>query len=193
MLINEFPKDYFRSSFFWSGLSLFILTIFYANPTANQILQSLIIDRAYLSIFIALLTAAIIIAGYPIRRGLMEFYKKHDKKTRLLFGSLILLTFLIYVPYFAIDNEMILTTLWHSVITDPVQFEFAKNVTFFVEFAGLPMAQFYNFHIIKSRFRKEGYKIDDSLRNNLKSVFYAFGVCATMMIVSYFVTGIHLA
>ena len=193
MLITEFSRDYFKSPFFWSGISLSILTTFYANPTANQILQSLLIDRVYLSIFLVSLTASIVIASYPMRQGLRKFYKDHDKKTRLLFASLIFLTFFIYVPFFLIDNTMILTALWHSIIADPVQFEFAKDLSIFAQFVGLPIVQFYNFHIIKSRLRKEGYKTNDNLRSNLKNVFYAAGVCVIMIIVSYFLTVMYLA
>lgn len=189
MLLTEFSQQYFRSSFFVLGMVLLILTNFYANPTINQTLQFLLFDQKYFAIYLAALTAAIVHVAYPIRRGLRDFYKNHDKKTRLVFASLIFLTFFMYTPFYLIDIRMVLAVLWQSGIENPVQFEFAKNLYIFAQFVGLPLVQFYNFHIIKSRLAKEGYKTDDSLRNNLNIVFYAAGVCGIMIIVAGFLTG----
>ena len=189
MLFTKLAIEYFKSPFFWWGIALLIFTNLYANSTINQILQSLLIDQLYLPIFIASLTCVIIIASYPIRQGLRKFYREHDRKTRLVYASLIFLTFLIYTPFFLIDSRMILGVLWQSAIVDQEQFQYAKNLNIFAQFVGLPVVQFYNFHIIKSRLDKEGYKTDDKLRNNLKSVFYAIGVCVIMIIVAGFLTG----
>ena len=60
------------------------------------------------------------------------------------------------------------------------------------QFIGLPFVQFFNFHILKSRLVKEGYKIDDPIRNNLKTVFYAITVCAVMMVLAGLVMNIIL-
>ena len=127
---------------------------------------------------------------YPIKQGLRSFFRTHDKKTRLVNKLLILVTFLMFVPVFFIDQKMIFGILLQSTIVDRSQFDFTMKAHIVYQFVALPLIQFYIFHVIKSRLRKEGYETEDKLRNNLKSVSYAITACAGFVILSGFVTSI---
>ena len=85
--------------------------------------------------------------------------------------------------WFLIDIKLITGTVWPGTIIDSEEFNFISYVNFMTQFIFLPIVFFYNFHIIKSKLAKEGYKIDDKLRNNLGEVFYSVGIGLAAVIV----------
>lgn len=144
-------------------------------------------DNLYLPIFIITQSMAIIIAMYPIKNGLKEFFKICDRKTRIVFEIMLLSTFLMFVPVFLIDQKVILGTLWQSSIVDRIQYDFAMQVYVGYSFVALPLSQFYNFHYIRTRLKKEKLETNDSLRNNLKSIFFAIVACIGFVVLAFFV------
>ncbi len=129
---------------------------------------------------------------YPIKKGLKEYYKTKDKKTKILNEVLLYCTFVMFAPIFLIDQRMILATLWQSSIVDRIQYDFAVQAYVFYQFVGLPVAQFYNIELLRSRLRKENFETEDTFRNNVKSIILAILVSIGYSILAYFVTSIFL-
>lgn len=187
-MLTRFGKDYFQSPFFIWSIIILIVTIFYSNREANKFLQSLLIDNLYLPIFIFTQSVAIIIAIYPIKKGLKDFYKTKNKKTKILNEVLLYCTFGMFTPIFLIDQRMILATLWQSSIVDRIQYDFAVQAYVLYQFVGLPVVQFYNIELLRSRLRKENFETEDKFRNNVRSIFLAILISIGYSTLAYFVT-----
>lgn len=176
MLIDKFCREYLQSPFLYWGIGLGILTAFNANSVSIQILMVLFTQEVHFAVFFGSLVIAIIISGYSIRPGLIEYYADHTKTEGWVIRLLIITTFLIQVPYYFIDGKMILITLLPSIVTDVVQLEFAKNLNIMAQFALLPIIQFYVFYIIKSKLDKGKYKTNGKLRDYWKNILYAVSI-----------------
>ena len=193
MLIDKFCREYLQSPFFYWGIILGGLTVFNASGISVQILMFLFTPWVHFAVFFGSLVITIIIAGYPIRQGLIDYYRDNTKKEGLVIRFLILGAFLIQVPFYFIESKMILAALWPSAVTNMIQFEFAKNLNIMAQFALLPTIQFYIFYIIKSKLEKGKYKTDGKLKDYWKNILYAIIIYIITVIVVTFLSNVFIS
>lgn len=168
---------------------MLIFTTFSAFLIFNLTLQSVVINQLYIPILFASLSIAFIRAVYPIRRGLRSLsMKKETKYHAIMFLAMIGLIFVTEGVFFMSDPYVIFGSLSPEVIKDKDFWSYAINTKTLVSFVAMPFWQAFSFTIIKNRLVKEGYEINDTLRNNLKYVAFVIVVNTIMCGIAIIVT-----
>lgn len=177
-LQQEFIKDYFKNSFLWWSVFVFIFTTFSAQPTFNLILQNVIIHSYYVQVLFACLGINLFLMFYPIRRSL----KKLNNKKYYINASLLVGVLFVHVAFFMSDPPVILGKLWSEIIIKPALFDQSVDALILVGYIGMPFLYAFSTTTVKKALLAENLPIKDKITKNL-----AFGgVTAVVTIVMYF-------